>query len=323
VKLRCGILGAGRFLEKATQAVRASRHAELVAVASQSKERSPTSYEALCADPNIDFIWNISPNWLHGRTTMAALSAKKHVLCEKPLGLSAREVDEMFAAARANQRFLAEGFMHRFHPQIAVVHENLEKIGSLRLVRVSFTAEGRCEPENFRWKREFGGGTLSDLGCYAVNWCRMLAKSEPISARASQILAPNGDVDGIFAGILVFPNGILGELVTSYRAFGTYFCEIVGERGSIFVPHARLPPQWPAEIFVRVGKTETAIRVGENEPTRPSWWPYAAEVDAFCEAILENRRPILPPDSDAETDAKGNARAMDMLRAAAGIQMSK
>ena len=153
-KVCWGVLSTANIGRKAvTPALQTSRNGEVVAVASrdaaQAKayagdfgiDRAYGTYEALLADPDIDVIYNPLPNSLHKPWTLRALEAGKHVLCEKPLGLSAQECLDMHEAAGQNNRILMEAFMYRFHPRTARVIELLQghALGTLKLIRAGFT----------------------------------------------------------------------------------------------------------------------------------------------------------------------------------------
>lgn len=179
-KLRCGILGTGWMLGKFADTFPLINEAALTAVASRDAERAQAaaskrniprahaSYEALVADPEIDIVINALHNGLHCEWTVRALEAGKHVLCEKPLACSSAEVEKMFAAAHTNQRWLMEGFMYRFHPQMAEAKRRVAAgdLGRVLYIRSHRAAQGRGH-DNPRFWRDAGGGALMDIGCSA------------------------------------------------------------------------------------------------------------------------------------------------------------
>ena len=325
-KLRWGILGTGRILAKIGPAFRLTSNAELVAIASRDAARardaanqfgaarSHGSYEQLIADPAVNVIFNTLHNGLHCEWTVRALEAGKHVLCEKPLACSSAEVDRMFAAARTNGRRLMEGFMYRFHPQIAEAKRRVDagQIGRVVHLRASYTGQGR-ERDNPRYDRDLGGGALMDIGCYCVNFARLIAGIEPARVTAQAHFDESSGVDLTLAGTLEFTGGLTAHVLCSFEAEGSYAAEVIGTAGKLLLPHPWLPPTLPAAIAVtRADKTETVAC-----PTPHVLTPFALEIEHFGRCVQENVAPSFPPGSDAERDSHGNMRVIDALLAAA------
>ena len=125
------------------------------------------SYEALLADPDIEAIYNPLPNHLHVPLTLRAAAAGKHVLCEKPIALTADEATEL--ARGGGQVLIAEAFMVRFHPQWLRARELVQqgRIGALRAMQMFF-GYNNLDPANVRNRADIGGGGLYDIGCYAI-----------------------------------------------------------------------------------------------------------------------------------------------------------
>jgi len=325
VPLRYGILGTGWMLAKYAEVFRLLDDVALIAVASRSTERSRAaaaqhgiatahpSYEALVADPNIDVVINALHNGLHCEWTVRALEAGKHVLCEKPLACSSSEVERMFAAAHKHRRWLLEGFMYRFHPQMIEAKRRVKAgdIGRIVLIRSTRTAYGRPH-DNPRYWRDAGGGALMDIGCYCLNFMRYFADAEPRSVEAQARFDEKTGVDFTLSGTLRFDN-FSAQVVCSMEAEPSYASEIIGTEGKLLIPHPWLPPTQPVEFYVtRRGQTET---VRAESPIAPQHMlaPFALEVHHFTRFVRENRRPAFPPDLDAERDSRGNMRAIEAL----------
>jgi predicted dehydrogenase len=338
--LRWGILGTGSILAKYVEAFRLAHTAQVVAVASRDAGRARTaaaslgasraygSYDALLADPEIDVVVNALHNGIHCEWTVRALQAGKHVLCEKPLACSSAEVEEMFAAARANKRWLMEAFMFRYHPQIAMVSQQVHAgdIGQPLYIRASFMGHGP-DRKNPRYWATAGGGALMDLGCYCVNLARLVAGCEPQNALAQAHFKDQTGVDLTLTGTLGFggstkraaPSFLTAHLACSFESGGLYGADIVGTEGRITIPHPWLPPTWPAEYIVtRGGSTET-VRVGP--PDMPSHYaaPFTLEIEHFAACVRENRAPQFPPGVDAEQDSRANMRVIEALLESARI----
>ena len=325
-KLRCGILGTGWMLGKFADAFRLIDGASLVGVASRDMERARAagakhgvprahaSYESLVSDPNVEIIINALHNGLHCEWTVRALEAGKHVLCEKPLACSSAEVERMFAAAHANKRWLLEGFMHRFHPQMAEAKRVVTagEIGRVLYIRSHRTVRGR-DRDNPRWWRDAGGGALMDIGCYCVNLSRFFADAEPTRVEANAHFDEETGVDLTLSGSLQFDRGVTGHFLCSMEAEPSYPAEIIGTNGKLLIPHPWVPQAWPAELYLtRDGQTEV-IRVEAPDAPENVLAPFALELKHFCQCVRENRAPQFPPDTDAERDSRGNMRAIEAL----------
>ena len=317
---RFGILGAGRILAKYGPAFSLAKDAQLVAIASRDKERAQAAaqqygaprahagYESLLADPEVDVVVNALHNGLHCEWTIRALEAGKHVLCEKPLACSSKEVDRMFAASHKCRRWLIEGFMYRFHPQIAEAKRRVDagEIGRVIHIHSRFAVQGR-DRQNPRYWKDAGGGSLMDVGCYCVNLSRLFA-GEPHRFEAHARFE-NG-VDITLAGQMACANGVAASFLCSFESEGSFGAEIIGSEGRLEIPHPWLPPTSPAElILTREGHRES---IEVDAPPPPSGH-FSLEIDQFCAIVRENRAPQFPPGVDAEQDSRGNMRAIEAL----------
>ena len=191
--LRIGILSTANIATaKVIPGMRRAERVEVVAIASRDAARSravadrlgiPTahgSYEALLADPDVDAVYIPLPNHLHAEWTIAAARAGKHVLCEKPLAMTAADAERMVEACRTAGVHLMEAFMYRLHPSWLAARELVASGRIGRLVAVqSWFSFFNDDPANIRNVQAFGGGALFDIGCYAVNLSRMLFGAEP------------------------------------------------------------------------------------------------------------------------------------------------
>ena len=253
-KLRWGVLSTARIGKKAVNpAIQASENGDLVAVASRDADRArafaeetgiPTSYgsyEELLADENIDAIYNPLPNSLHKEWTIRAAEAGKHILCEKPLTLSAAECREMTDAASKAGVKLMEGFMYRFHPRTNQALEMLHDgaIGDIKQIRSSFTFK-LDRPNDIRWDLDLGGGALMDLGCYCVDFSRRVAKEEPVEVRAMANFGDTG-VDKQVAGSMRFESGLLAHFDCALTMDRTEVFHILGSDGHLRVLDAFVP----------------------------------------------------------------------------------
>jgi D-xylose 1-dehydrogenase (NADP+, D-xylono-1,5-lactone-forming) len=218
VTVRWGFVGAGWIASRALgPAVHGARGAVLEAATARDLTRAARlgdrvrllpSYAALVADPDVDAVYISLTNEMHARWSIAAMRAGKHVLCEKPLALTAAEVDEMHAASRETGRLLVEASWYRWHPRVRAAEQLVRDgaIGRVRHVAAGFAFDGRLEG-NYRLDPTRGGGALYDVGCYAVSaalWA--FGDQLPREVAARQRLGPTG-VDLATEAVLTFDDG--------------------------------------------------------------------------------------------------------------------
>lgn len=295
--VRWGILSTANIGRKAvTPAIAASSNGELKAVASRSEgaardyalafgiERAYGSYEELLADADVDAIYVPLPNSLHHEWTIRALEAGKHVLCEKPLALSAQECLEMNDAAARSDRWLMEAFMYRFHPRIAAARELIAagRLGEVRLIRASFGFRV-SDPGNIRLQAELGGGALMDVGCYCIDVARLLLGTEPLEAQARATWTDSG-VDLHLLGLLRFDTAYL-QFDCSLDAVREEFVEVVGTEGRMRLDSAFLPGTGQTSLHL-VTRSE-----GEQRLTYEGADEYQLMVEHFGSAVLTEVAP--------------------------------
>ena len=295
---RWGILGPGRIAPRIARALVDNPRGRLVAVASRDPERARAfaerhgaeswydAYDALLADPEIDVIYIALPNGLHAEWSVRALDAGKHVLCEKPLAMSATEVDEIAAAAGANDRIAVEAFMYLHHPQTMTALEIARsgRLGSLQVVSAAFSFL-LDYPNDPRVDPTLGGGSLWDVGCYPVSISRRLAGEEPDGLAGFARFDERG-VDRTFVGALHFPSGLVAHFESGFEAAHRERVEIVGSEATLVIDHPFLPePDGPPPrmSILRDADVET-IQVESIDD-------YRAEVDDLQAAILDGTPP--------------------------------
>ncbi len=315
-KIRWGILGCAAIAEKAfIPAIKKAAGAELLAISSRDAKKAKDwaarfgikkafgSYEDLLSDPEIDAVYNPLPNHLHHPLTIAALRAGKHVLCEKPLALTAAEVREMFAEAEKNHRLLIEGFMYRFHPRLKRVLELIESgdIGEPLVVRATFNFIFDRDPANYRWNPSSGGGALYDVGCYTLNAARLVFRSEPVRIEAAARLDEKTGIDLTTSVLCEFTGNRQALLTCSFELEFQSTLEISGCLGRIFLNRA-----FSAKHF------ETEIQLIRNQKIEIFHFPPADQfqlmIEHFGRAIRGEVTPLLD-----FNDSYGNALAIEKI----------
>ena len=258
------------------------------------------SYEELLADPEIDGVYIGLPNALHAPWTIRAAEAGKHVLCEKPLGRHAADVEQMAAACERAGVILMEAFMWRHHPQHARVRELIAagEIGELTFVRASHAFamdDARRNLPDVRIQADLDGGAFMDVGCYALNAARYLFDAEPLEVTALQRKDPALGVDTSFAALLRFPGDRLASIDGSFEANGPQRYEVTGFRGSIVLEPAFQPGPLPTSIVLNRGGARHVVEA-------PGVDQYAREADHFVHSVRAGR--LLPPAEDGRAQAR-------------------
>ena len=240
--IRWGFLGAGWIATKAlAPAVSEASGAVLQAVAARDVERARAlgpasaaygSYDDLLADDSVDAVYISLTNDVHAEWSIAAMRAGKHVLCEKPLAMTAAEVQAMSAVAAETGQLLVEASWYRWHPRVRLAQEVLrsDRIGAVVHVSAGFTFDGRLAG-NYRLEVERGGGALYDVGCYAVSAALWAFGDTATTVSARQQLGPTG-VDLVTEAVLEFAGGD-AEVRAGISEPPRQWLVIAGERGEI------------------------------------------------------------------------------------------
>jgi predicted dehydrogenase len=298
--VRWGILSTANISLKAVApAIHASSNGRLIAVGSRNPQRAAEvysfapdihiypDYDSLIQDPEVEAIYNPLPNGLHAPWSIRAMEAGKHVLCEKPMAVTAEEAAKMVEVARAKHVLLMEAFMYRFHPQIIWSLEQAHNglIGTVRLVRSSFSFDIRLKSEgDVRLQPELAGGALMDTGCYPVNFCRAVYGRPPLVVAARSFAEQPGGVDMATNAVLDFGDGCFGLIDCSFELPDRQSAEIIGETGTITIP---VPfTSWKSEAFVLVTRN--------GQATEQSFAPvdqYQLEVEHFDNCIRSGQEP--------------------------------
>ena len=323
--LRWGILSTADIARtKVIPGMRKAKRCSIAAIASREAGRAEAvalelgiprahaSYEALLADPEVDAVYIPLPNHLHAEWSIAAARAGKHVLCEKPLALTADDAQRMIDVANMEGVTLMEAFMYRLHPSWQAVAELVTSGEIGRLVSVqSWFSYFNDDATNIRNIREVGGGALFDIGCYSVNLSRLLFDAEPRHVSAALMRDPATGVDVLTSAILTFDSGI-ATFTCSTRAEDDQRVHIYGTTGriSIGIPF-NIPPDRPTEVYVTAGG-DPPVAPDTRVLTFEVADPYTVEAERFAAAVLDGRPAPVPPN-----DGVANLRVIERIFEAA------
>lgn len=292
---------------------------EVVAIASRDRQKAEDaarslgiakaygSYEELLLDPAVEAVYNPLPNHLHVPWTLKAMAAAKHVLCEKPIALTAEEARTLLAARDQAGLKVGEAFMVRTHPQWLFTRELIAsgRLGQLRSI-VGFFSYFNRDPANIRNIPAYGGGALMDIGCYPVTLSRFAFGEEPSRVLSLIERDPEMKTDRLTSAILDFPSGqaifTCGTQLTLYQRM-----EFVGTQGrlEIEVPF-NAPNDRPTRLFIDDGRD--LLGGGRITETMPICDQYTLQGDLFSQAIREGGEVPVPVE-----DAVRNMAVIDAL----------
>jgi predicted dehydrogenase len=320
--VRIGILGASRFAPM-TLIKPARGNAEVVVAAVADRDMSCAqafaakhgiarvheSYDALIADPDLDAVYIVLPNSLHGRWTRAVLAAGKHVLCEKPFTANAAEAREIAELAAKSDRVVMEGIQYRYHPLTLRVEQIIAsgELGKLERVDVALCVLLPKRSNTNVYDYSLAGGALMDAGSYAVDMVRTFGGSTPEVVSAQAKLS-DAQVDRAMTAELRFTSWLTGRIRCALWSSDLFraSAKLIGDRGELRV----LSPAAP-QLFRRLSVRSADSKRVERFPGRSS---FAYQLDAFAGAVLRGEPLKTTPE-----DAVENMSVIDGIYRAAGL----
>ena len=318
--VRFGVVSTAKIgIEKVIPAMQQSAHCRIVAIASRELTRARAaadalgipraygSYAELLQDPEIEAVYNPLPNHLHVPISIEAAAAGKHVLCEKPIALTAAEAERLVAAREHAAVLIQEAFMVRSHPQWLRARELVRdgEIGALRVVQGSFSYMN-VDPANVRNQAGIGGGGLYDIGCYPIATARFLFEAEPTRVASQIEYDPNFETDRLASVLLQFPTG-QALFYCSTQLVPYQRMQILGTAGRIEIEIPfNAPPDRPCRIFVDNGSQlgDASARLETFDVVNQ----YTVQGDLFARAIREGTPLPFPLE-----DAVANMRVLDAV----------
>lgn len=315
-RVRWGVLSTANIgMKRVIPSMQTMRNGDVVAISSRSEVAAKDaaaklgipkwhgSYEDLLADPDIDAVYNPLPNHLHVPYTIAAMEAGKHVLCEKPIAITAAEAEQVLDSQRRCPNVkVMEAFMYRFHPQWAAVFDIIRSgaIGDVRHLYTDFTYYN-VDPANVRNKADIGGGALLDIGCYGVNLARWIFGSEPTDVKSVVVRDPVFGTDIHTSALLEFDAGT-ASILCATQLENHQSAVIFGTKGSLElnVPY-NAGDVVERVVTVRIGGTSEELRFGHSDM-------YTLQGEAFSQAIIDDAPVPIPI-----TDAIANMRVLDRI----------
>jgi predicted dehydrogenase len=303
--IRWGILSTAKINEALLGPIKQSSRSQLAAVASRDLAKAQAyaqekgipkaygSYEALLTDPEIEAVYISLPNTLHAEWTVKAAQSGKHVLCEKPITPTLAELDQIEAAARANNVTVFEAFMYLHHPQTLKVKEMVRsgQLGDLQLINSWFAYYLPPEDsQNIRLNPTLAGGSLWDVGVYPNSLViTMVNAGGPVEVWATQIKGETG-VDVSLVGQMKFGNGVMAQISSGFRCPFREGAQLVGSQGMI-----EISEPWKPGVFGKESQVVFTNRAETKETlVFPGFSPYLAEVQAMEACVLDGAEPVVP-----------------------------
>ena len=246
-------------------------------------EKAYGSYEELLADPEIEAIYNPLPNHLHIPWTMKAAVAGKHVLCEKPIGLSAEDAAQLKTIDP--KIVIMEAFMVRYHPQWIRARELVTegRIGTPRAVQVFFSYFND-DPNNIRNDASIGGGAAMDIGCYAIVAGRIAFDADPLRVSSAIDRDPTFKTDRTTSGVVDFGEGRHLTFTVSTQSIPYQRVQIVGTKGRIEILIPFNAPQGE-ECQILIDDGSDLRGAGIQTETFAACDQYQLQGDAFAHAV--------------------------------------
>lgn len=325
--LRWGVVGTGAIAGKVAKEIATLEDAVLQAVSSRSEERARSfadgngfatayyddgasrGFERLVQDAAVDVVYVAIPHGQHYEVCKAALSAGKHVLCEKAFTVNAREAEELIALAREKRVFLMEAVWSRFLPSINrawdIIHSG--ELGEITWIQADLGFPSPYNPLSRLWDPAAGGGALLDLTVYTATWA-LGALGFPKSVSAEGILNDDG-VDAQNALTLTYASGAQAQLSSSLLASGPCQATVAGSKGWL---RTSAPLHNPRELYVHPHNGEARV---EEFPTIGLGYTYELRETTRCIQAGLLECPTMPLQHTLDT-----MRMFDGVRAQLGIR---
>ena len=322
-KIRWGILGCGKIANKFAADLLLVEDAELAAVASRDEAKGAAfakqfnarlifnTYEALVSCEEVDVIYIATPHGFHHEHALLCLQHKKAVLCEKPLAINTKQVNEMIEMAQKQRVFLMEAFWTKFLPQYQKVISLIEggEIGTIKMVEADFGFKASNPTPKRLYDPALGGGALLDVGLYPV-FLAISLLGKPINVHA--LMSPyDTGVDEQISMTLKFNNGALAVLNASFAADTPVEATIVGTEGYIRMTNRFHNATSKVELIK--GKQPPI----EIEVHREEGYGYQFEARHVGECL---RNGLIESPTMSHADSLLLIETLDRLRASCGIK---
>jgi predicted dehydrogenase len=305
--LRVAIMGLGGYGTRVADAMQACQKAKLVGVISgtpskvkawQTKYNIPEkncynyeNFDNIKNNPDIDAVYVITPNSLHHGQVIRVAKAGKHVICEKPMALNAKEGQEMIDACKKANVKLLVGYRMHFEPKTLEV-VRMRKDGELGKILFFQGLSGFRIGDPTQWrlnKQLAGGGAMMDIGIYSINGARYMVGEEPVWVTAQETKTDTTKfkegVDETIQFQMGFPSGAVASCLSTYSMNGLDKFYLNGTNGF-------------AELQPSTGYGPIKGRTNKGELTQPHNTHQTVQMEEMAGIILEGKQPIVPVDGE-------------------------
>ncbi len=300
--LRWGILGAAKIARnRVIPAIQSSKNGIVTAIASRNPQnvevyaeetgitRIYDNYDALISSSDIDVVYIPLPNHLHVPYAIKAARAGKHVLCEKPIALSATELQQLIKVQSETGMLIQEAFMVMSNPLWSKAKAMIQNgvVGELRTLSGNFSYMN-TDPGNVRNVPEYGGGALMDIGCYLTLASLYFFDQDPVDSNGYQILDPEFGVDYLTSGAIEFPSGH-AIITCSTQSMPQQSLILEGTTGRIRfeIPFSH-PDDHPGVFYLDSGPD--IFRLSSDRIEVPAFNHYRNHVEYFAEIVVGERQ---------------------------------
>jgi len=305
--LRVAILGLGSYGTRVADAMQACKSAKLVGAVSGTPSKLPAwqtkygiserncynyeNFDLIKGNPDIDAVYVITPNSTHKDFVIRAAKAGKHVICEKPMSVNAKDGQAMIDACKKANVKLLVGYRMHFEPKTLEVIR-MRTAGELGKI---YFFQGLCgfrigDPTQWRLNRELaGGGSMMDIGIYAINGARYMVGENPIWVTAQEVKTDTEKfkkgVDETITFQFGFPSGATASCLSTYAMNGLDKFYLNGEKGF-------------AEMQPSTGYGPIKGRTNKGELEFPHVTHQTVQMDEMSAIILQGKQPIVPVDGE-------------------------
>lgn len=309
MKVKIGIVGCGNHANNHAEIIVKSDYAELTACADIDPERAAQfaqkygcehsygSLEEMISAHKIDLLIIVAFPTVHPQLIKDALNlGVKHILCEKPLALNAKQVEEIKALAEKHDALVVEGLMYRSHPQIMKAKELIESgaIGEVKYIYGQFSDYARLNPDNWRNHRELGGGSMTAKGCYLVDACNLFAGAKAKAAFCIESINEEYNVEAGMTGTIVYENGVTAQFETNHRSVWREELKVCGTKGTIVIPHAIVTKTQKRYIEIQRNGAYEAVPMDTETIEFDVCNSYERQLQNLCDCIMKDAKPNLP-----------------------------